>query len=69
MLSTLKVKILDVNFLIIFTGYLGLALKNMGYQIGIMDTDIYGPSIRKMLPEDRLPKQRCFDSTSAMSWD
>ncbi len=37
---------------------LGLALKAAGYQVGIMDTDIYGPSIRKMLPEDRLPTQK-----------
>lgn len=37
---------------------LGLALKSQGYQVGIMDTDIYGPSIRKMLPEDRLPTQK-----------
>ncbi len=37
---------------------LALALKNQGYQVGIMDTDIYGPSIRKMLPEDRLPSQK-----------
>lgn len=36
---------------------LALALKALGYQIGIMDTDIYGPSIRKMLAEDRLPSQ------------
>lgn len=37
---------------------LGLALKSLGYQVGIMDTDIYGPSVRKMLPEDRLPTQK-----------
>lgn len=37
---------------------LGLALQSQGYQVGIMDTDIYGPSIRKMLPEDRLPTQK-----------
>ncbi len=37
---------------------LGLALQAQGYQVGIMDTDIYGPSIRKMLPEDRLPTQK-----------
>jgi ATP-binding protein involved in chromosome partitioning len=37
---------------------LGLALKALGYRVGIMDTDIYGPSIRKMLPEDRLPSQK-----------
>lgn len=37
---------------------LALALQSQGYQVGIMDTDIYGPSIRKMLPEDRLPTQK-----------
>lgn len=37
---------------------LGLALKTIGFQVGIMDTDIYGPSIRRMLPEDRLPSQK-----------
>lgn len=37
---------------------LGLALNALGYRVGIMDTDIYGPSIRKMLPEDRLPTQK-----------
>ncbi len=34
------------------------ALKKLGYTVGIMDTDIYGPSVRKMLPEDRLPAQQ-----------
>lgn len=37
---------------------LALALKAQGYTVGIMDTDIYGPSVRKMLPEDRLPSQK-----------
>lgn len=37
---------------------LALALQQMGYSIGLMDTDIYGPSLRKMLPEDRLPGQK-----------
>ncbi len=37
---------------------LALALKSQGYAVGIMDTDIYGPSVRKMLPEDRLPSQK-----------
>lgn len=37
---------------------LALALQVFGYRVGIMDTDIYGPSIRRMLPEDRLPSQK-----------
>ena len=37
---------------------LALALTAQGYRVGIMDTDIYGPSIRKMLPEDRFPSQK-----------
>lgn len=37
---------------------LALALQQLGYAVGVMDTDIYGPSIRRMLPEDRMPSQR-----------
>lgn len=37
---------------------LALALKHQGYKVGIMDTDIYGPSVRKMLPEDLMPVQK-----------
>lgn len=37
---------------------LALALRYLGYAVGIMDTDIYGPSIRKMMPESKLPEQR-----------
>lgn len=40
------------------TTNLALALQQMGHSVGVMDTDIYGPSIRKMLPEDHLPKQQ-----------
>lgn len=40
------------------TTNLALALQKLGYRVGVMDTDIYGPSIRKLLPEDRLPAQR-----------
>lgn len=37
---------------------LGLALQQLGFSVGIMDTDLYGPSIRKMLPEERMPSQK-----------
>lgn len=40
------------------TVHLALALKAKGYRVGVMDTDIYGPSVRKMLPEDQLPSQK-----------
>lgn len=36
---------------------LALALSSKGYRVGVMDTDLYGPSIRRMLPEDKLPVQ------------
>jgi ATP-binding protein involved in chromosome partitioning len=37
---------------------LALALTACGYKVGILDADIYGPSIRKMLPEDHPPSQK-----------
>lgn len=37
---------------------LALALKAQGHTVGVLDADIYGPSIRKMLPEDHLPAQK-----------
>lgn len=36
---------------------LALALKQAGYAVGVMDMDIYGPSMRRMLPEDEMPAQ------------
>jgi ATP-binding protein involved in chromosome partitioning len=36
---------------------IALALAHAGYQVGILDTDLYGPSARKMLPEQQLPRQ------------
>lgn len=46
---------------------LARALKKLGYSIGILDTDVYGPSIRKMLPEDRLPGRKGNLLTPALS--
>lgn len=37
---------------------LARALKKFGFSVGVLDTDVYGPSIRKMLPEDRLPGRK-----------
>lgn len=39
------------------TANLALAMKQRGLKVGVLDADIYGPSLRRMLPEDRLPKQ------------
>ena len=40
-----------------FTLLLAGALKRKGEKVGILDADLYGPSLRQMLPEQRLPKQ------------
>lgn len=37
---------------------LAQALHLKGMRVGLLDTDIYGPSVRRMLPEDRLPQQK-----------
>lgn len=36
---------------------LALALHSKGMKVGVMDTDIYGPSVRKMMPEKSQPSQ------------
>lgn len=34
---------------------LALALKNQGFRVGLLDADIYGPSLEQMLPEGMEP--------------
>jgi len=34
---------------------LALAIKNLGYNVGILDADIYGPSIPKLIGENKKP--------------
>ncbi len=36
---------------------LALSLKRLGQKVGLLDADLYGPSVRHMLPEEHLPKQ------------
>lgn len=40
------------------TVLLAAALKRQGQKVGVLDVDIYGPSIRQMLSEDVLPQQQ-----------
>lgn len=40
------------------TAHLAFALQKMGFSVGVMDADVYGPSMRKLLPEERLPEQK-----------
>lgn len=37
---------------------LALALQKQGFKVGLLDADLYGPSIRKMLPEETPPEQK-----------
>lgn len=34
------------------------ALRREGFSVGVLDADLYGPSIRRMLPEEQLPTQK-----------
>ena len=46
---------------------LALALRTQGYKVGILDADLYGPSIRAMLPESQPPSQNGDQLIPAMS--
>jgi ATP-binding protein involved in chromosome partitioning len=48
------------------TVLLAAALKRSGSQVGILDADLYGPSIRYMLPEERMPLQ--IDQPKGRQW-
>ncbi len=37
---------------------LALALYRLGYRVGVLDADVYGPSLRRMLPEQVLPSRQ-----------
>lgn len=39
------------------TAQLAIELNLLGLKVGILDADLYGPSIRKMLPETDFPKK------------
>lgn len=39
------------------TAMLAIAMHKQGLAVGVLDADVYGPSIRRLLPEDRLPRQ------------
>lgn len=46
---------------------LALSLKTMGYSVGILDADLYGPSIRCMLPEEEKPIKSQHSIKAAVS--
>lgn len=49
------------------TANLALALYRMGFAVGVIDADLYGPSMRRMLPENVMPEQRGKEIKPALS--
>jgi len=49
------------------TVLLAQALRDSGYRVGVLDADLYGPSIRVMLPEDKMPSQSGQNIIPALS--
>lgn len=47
---------------------LALALSQKGLNIGVLDADVYGPSIRMMLPEEQFPSMRGTTIFPALSF-
>lgn len=47
---------------------LALALSQKGLNVGVLDADVYGPSIRMMLPEERFPSMRGSTIFPALSY-
>ncbi len=41
---------------------LAIALQKMGWRVGILDADLYGPSLQKMLPEDNCVQKKNEDA-------
>ena len=49
------------------TSELALSLTQEGYRVGILDGDVYGPSMRHLLPEETPPKRSQEKMTPALS--
>ncbi len=49
------------------TANLALALKKLSFSVGVLDADLYGPSLRKMLPEETFPSQQNSSFQPAMA--
>lgn len=45
---------------------LALALKSRGYKVGLLDADVYGPSLEQMLPKGIEPAENLEDPTKLL---